>query len=148
MTSPEITYWDRSVRSTPALRARSAGRREHEVARLEIGREHDRHAGERLSDLGVLGDQDGRRPLLPVRALAVRERHRAVPALELVGEERLLDVLTLVALGRRDGVGDDLDLRVPVEGAVDRLFLELRLVLLAEGLAAGGQLHGRVVVDD
>src|SRR5947208_2451146 len=44
--------------------------------------------------------------------------------------------------------GDQDDLGIPVQGAVDRIFLELGHVLLAEGLAAGRQLHRRVVVDD
>ena len=44
--------------------------------------------GETRDEIG-LGDEDGRRPLLPVGALAAREADRAVPPLELVRHEHL-----------------------------------------------------------
>src|SRR5262245_13606522 len=131
MTSPASTYWDASVRST---RAPGSGLRRHPVPGLELRREDDLGVGERLLRLGVLHEQHGRRPLLPVRALAAREADGAVPALELAGEQRLDQVLGLVALGLAGGVGHEPHLRVGVEGAVDGLLLELLDVLLAEGV--------------
>src|SRR5215470_14673234 len=146
MTSPDSTYCERRYAST--LRAGSALGRHHQVARLEIGREDDLCLGEGLLRLGVLQEQDGRAPLLPVRPLAVGEGDGAVPTHELVAEKRLEEIVRLVALGRGHGVREEHDLGVGVEGAVDRLLLELVEVASAEGLPSRSELHGRVVVDD
>src|SRR5215469_13622416 len=107
MTSPARTYWTTRTGSTGA-----SGLARHPVARLQLGREHDLDVGERLVRLRVLHDHHRRRPLLPVRALAVREADGPVPSVELVGEERLHDVLALVALGDVDGLGDQRHLGV------------------------------------
>src|SRR2546425_8424530 len=146
MTSPASRYWEASSRSTRRWPASALHGRP--LTGLELRRIDDLHVGERLLRLGVLHDQHGRRPLLPVGALAAREAHGGVPALELVLEQRLDDLLGLVALGRVDGVGDDPHLGIAVEGAVDRLLLELLHVLLAEGLAPGGGVTGGVGVHD
>src|SRR3989475_4056612 len=148
MTSPERTYWDRRTASTEAPRSSSALRSRHPVARLELRRVDDPDVGERHLDRRVLRHQHRRRPLLPVRTLAAREADRPVPALERVGQERLDQLVGLVALGGVQRVGQQDDLGVPVEGAVDRILLELGHVLLAERLAPGRQLHRRVVVHD
>src|SRR5713226_10352500 len=106
MTSPDRTYCDRMkasmrpVRRLPLLGSGSSAlRRLHEVARLQLRRIDDLGLGECLLGLGVLQEEHGRRPLLPVGALSARERDRPVPARELVAEERFDDVLRLVALG-------------------------------------------------
>src|SRR2546426_12387085 len=70
----------------------------HPLARLEFRGGDDLHLGERLLHARVLHHQHRRRPLLPVRALAAAEGDGAVPALELAGEERLHEVVGLVAL--------------------------------------------------
>src|SRR6266700_7441502 len=154
MTSPDTTYCDRikasmrSVRRLPRSGGSSALRRQHEVAGLELRWIDDLGLGEGLLGLRVLEEEHGRRPLLPVRALAARESDRPVPADELVREERLDDVLRLVGLAGVHGVGEQHHLRIGVEAPVDRLLLELLEVTGAEGLPARRQLHGRVVVDD
>src|SRR5262249_49714265 len=104
MTSPESTYCERSVRSTRANR--SAGGRGHPVAGLQLRRKHDLDLREWLLRLGVLGDEHGRRPLLPVRSFTAREGDGAIPALELRGGEGLHQILPLVALGRVEGIGE------------------------------------------
>src|SRR5262245_14561295 len=101
ITTPERTYCERRTAST----ARRSALRGHPVAGLELRRIDDLHVVEGHLGLRVLGHQHGRRPLLPVRALAPRERDGPVPALELVVEQGLDDVLALVALRRVDGVG-------------------------------------------
>src|SRR4029450_3567898 len=99
MTTPERTYWEKRTASNERPVA-SALRRRHPVAGPELGRIDDLHLGERHLGAGVLGHQHRRRPLLPVRTFAAREADGAVPALELVGQERLDHVVALVALGR------------------------------------------------
>src|SRR2546422_11523340 len=105
MTSPDRTYCDRIKASMrPGRRrprpggARSALRRLHEIAGLELRRIDDLGLGKRLLGLRVLQEEHRRRPLLPVGALAAREGDRPVPADELVREKRLDDVLRLVGL--------------------------------------------------
>src|SRR6267143_3032134 len=114
MTMPESTYWETRTASTRALL-----RLAHPLARLELARRHDLRLGERLLHLRVLDHQHRRRPVLPVRALAARERDGAVPALELPGQQRLHEVVDAVALGEVQRVGDQGHLRVRVEGGVD-----------------------------
>src|SRR5262249_9132707 len=138
MTTPDSTYWESRSRSNDG--SASALGRGHPVARLELGRIDDLHVRERHLGLRVLDHQHRRRPLLPVRALAAGEGYRAVPALELAGQERLHQVFGLVALGGIESVGQEHDLRVAVQRAVDRIFLELGHVLFAEGLAARREL--------
>src|SRR5688500_6884292 len=139
MTSPESTYWDRIVRSM-SYGVIGGGRRGplrvcspragDVVAGLELRREADLHLREWLLHARVLGEQNRRRPLLPVRTVTTREADGAVPALELVRQERLGDVLALVALRRVHGVREEHHLGVAVERAVDRVFLELLDVAL------------------
>src|SRR6266487_1249787 len=88
MTSPDRTYCDRikasmrSVRRLPRSGGSSALRRQHEVAGLELRWIDDLGLGEGLLGLRVLEEEHGRRPLLPVRALAAREGDRPVPRSE------------------------------------------------------------------
>src|SRR5437016_10531199 len=131
MTSPESTYWDSSVPSIDRRRLLL-----HQITGLELRREDDLGLGERLLRLRVLHEEHRRRPLLPVRSFTAREADRPVPALELGGEQRLHDIVRRVALPRVDRVGEQPDLRVAVERAVDGLLLELLEVLRAERLAA------------
>src|SRR5207245_11034333 len=84
MTIPERWYWEQRYASNA-----SALRRHQQVAGLELGREDDLRLAEGHLGLRVLEEQHGRRPLLPVRALPVREADRPVPALERVAQERL-----------------------------------------------------------
>src|SRR2546426_4764668 len=118
MTTPERTYWESSTASNdrPAM---SALRRRHPVAGLELGRVDDLHLVERHLRPGVLGHEHRGRPLLPVRALASGEADRAVPALELPGQERLDQVVAVVALGGVERIGHEDYLGVRVEGAVE-----------------------------
>src|SRR5262245_12021268 len=142
MTTPESTYCDSSVRSTVersgqsigATRRGSAARRpatarrrrgsapgpRHPLAGLELRWKGDLRVGEGLLGLGVLRDEHGRRPLLPVRALAPREADRTVPSFELVCQEGLDQLFAPVALRRVECVSEEDDLSVPVERAVDR----------------------------
>src|SRR5262249_29377458 len=127
MTRPDRTYWDRRYASTPSAQPtppsaldtrRSALGRQHQVAGLELRRIDDLGFGEGLLLLGVLQEEHGRRPLLPVRALAARERDRAVPAGEFRAEESLDDIVGLVALGGVHGIRQQHHLGVRVEAAV------------------------------
>src|SRR5215510_11229575 len=102
ITTPERTYCDSKVRSMAV--GPSALRRQHQVAGLEFWWEDDLHVGKRLLRLGVLGKQNGRTPLLPVRTLAAREANGPVPPFELVVEQGLDKISALVALGRIEGV--------------------------------------------
>src|SRR5262249_45462093 len=128
MTTPERTYWESSTASND--RPAASALRRHPVTRLELGRVDDLHVGEGHLGPGVLGYQHRRRPLLPVRAFAAREADGAVPALELVGQERLDQIVALVALGGVERVGQERHLGIAVECAVDRVLLELGQVLL------------------
>src|SRR5262245_10490259 len=113
MTTPERTYWESSTASND--RPAASALRRHPVARLELGRVDDLHLGERHFRPGVLGHEHWRSPLLPVRPLAARETDRAVPALELVGQKRLDQVVALVALRGVQRVGQERHLRIAVE---------------------------------
>src|SRR5947209_18323022 len=93
MTIPERRYWEKRYASTA-----SALRRHQEVAGLELGREDDLRLAEGHLGLRVPEEQHGRRPLLPVRALPLREADRPVPPLERVAEERLDERFARVAL--------------------------------------------------
>src|SRR2546425_3367421 len=95
MTIPERRYWEKRYASTA-----SALRRHQEVARLELGREDDLRLAEGHLGLRVLEEQHGRRPLLPVRALPVREADRPVPPLERVArsEEHTSELQSLAYL--------------------------------------------------
>src|SRR5262252_9592554 len=117
MTRPASTYCERITRSTSVLGPRDP------VAGLEIGRVDDLHLGERHLRFGVLNNQHRRRPLLPVRALAAREADRAVPALELAGQERLDQRIGVVALGGIERVTEEDHLSVAIQRAVDRILL-------------------------
>src|SRR5438093_6876526 len=124
MTTPASTYWDARIRSMEGGRGRVPPRSAlggRPVAGLQLGRIHDLHVVEGHLRLRVLRNEHRRRPLLPVGPLAAREADGPVPALELVVEQRLDDLLALVALGRVDRVGEERHLRVAIEGAVDRL---------------------------
>src|SRR5262245_66203574 len=123
MTSPAKTYWETRSRSNDgSASALGCG---HPVARLELGRIDDLHVRERHLGLRVLNDQHRRRPLLPVRPLAAGKADRAVPALELAGQERLDQVLRLVALGGVEGVGQEHGLGVAVPRRVDRMLIAI-----------------------
>src|SRR5438477_12703633 len=98
MTRPDSRYWEKRNASNAGVRS-SALRRRHPVSGLELGWIDDLDLGERHLRLRVLGHQHRGRPLLPVRPLAAREADGAVPALELVGEERLHQLLGVIALG-------------------------------------------------
>src|SRR5216684_2083051 len=104
MTTPERTYCE-SRNASNGRAASSALRCRHPVSRLELRRIDDLHVRERLLGLRVLGHQHRGRPLLPVRALAAREADRAVPALELPGQERLDQLVAVVAPGGVQRVG-------------------------------------------
>src|SRR5258708_20171762 len=95
MTTPERTYCE-SRNASNGRPASSALRCRHPVSRLELRRIDDLHVRERLLGLRVLGHEHRGRPLLPVRALAAREADRAVPALELPGQEPLDHLLPVV----------------------------------------------------
>src|SRR5262249_49020757 len=132
ITTPERTYCDSRVRSMAV--GPSALRRQNQVAGLEFRREDDLYVGERLLRLGVLGKQDGRTPLLPVRPLAVREADSSVPPFELVVEQGLDKVSTLIAFGCVESICQQDYLDVSVKGSVDRFLLKLLLICLAERL--------------
>src|SRR5436309_14619146 len=102
MTIPERRYWEKRYASTA-----SALRRHQQVAGLELGREDDLRLAEGHLGLRVLEEQHGRRRLLPVRTLPVREADRAVPAVERVALGRLDEGLARVALGVVERVGDE-----------------------------------------
>src|SRR5215467_12389833 len=151
MTRPDKMYCDRMYGSIPPLsrpRPRpspprpSALGRHREIAGLEVRRVDDLRFGEGLVLLGVLQEEHGRRPLLPVRALAPRERDRAVPAGVLVAEQGLVDIVGLVALGGIDGVGKQHYLRVRVDEAIIGLLLDVLEIARPEGLAPRRQFHG------
>src|SRR5438876_9722357 len=149
MTRPDKTYWDRRYASTaplsrprprPSSPGRSALGGHHQVAGLELRRVDDLGLGEGLVLPGVLQEEHGRGPLLPVRAFAPRECDRAVPADELGAEEGFHDVVGLVALRRVDGVRQQHHLGIRVEAAIHGLLLELLEVARPEGLAPRRQL--------
>src|SRR2546426_12013363 len=107
MTIPERRYWEKRYASTA-----SALRRHQQVAGLELGREDDLRLAEGHLGLRVLQEQHGRRPLLPVRALPVREADRPAPAVERVAQEGLDEGVARVAPCVVERVGDGRHLRV------------------------------------
>src|SRR5438093_13293823 len=102
MTIPERRYWEKRYASTA-----SALRRHQEVAGLELGREDDLRLAEGHLGLRVLEEQHGRRPLLPVRTLAVREADRHVRGVErddqLLARERCLRAAPAAGHAARHG---------------------------------------------
>src|SRR5262245_54430710 len=144
MTTPDSTYCDNRVRSmatdTSTLWCHN------ELPRLELRWEDNFHLGKRLLGLGVLGEQHWRTPLLPVGILATRKADSTIPALEFVGQQGLDQVGAFVTVGGVESVCQQDHLGVAIEGAIDRLLLELLQILLPERLAPLGELHGRVVV--
>src|SRR4029453_6109077 len=144
ITTPERTYCDSKVRSMAV--GPSALRRQNQIAGLEFRREDDLHVGKRLLRLGVLGKQNGRTPLLPVRTFAAREADGPVPPFELVVQEGFDKSRALVALGRVECVCQQDYLDVGVKAPVDRFLLKMVLICLAECLTPISELHRRVVV--